>query len=140
MKNTLGFIVVALLACSYSVAEELPSGFDFFEGDTLSKGQCGCWYYHPREKGNSGKVLGLGDATEESIYFKINGRKVSVGNWRYSYEGSSQRIKYSNESYKVDIISEMIEESRFSSSFHSIISINFDDKIDEINVFGECGC
>lgn len=140
MKYSKLLIVLALTVSFNVLGNEPISKYGFFEGGELSKGQCGCWYHYPREKGVQGKVLGLGESTQESIYFKIHGAKVQVGNWGYSDKDNFLITEYSNESYQVKILSAMIEESRFSSTYNSTITIKSSSGTDEIKVFGSCGC
>jgi hypothetical protein len=140
MKYSKSLIFLALTASFNVLGDESNSKYGFFEGDELSKGQCGCWYHYPRDKGIQGKVLGLGEAAQNSIYFKIHGAKVQVDNWGYSDKDNFLITEYSNESYQVKVHSEMIEDNRFSSTYNSTITIKSGSETDVIKVFGSCGC
>lgn len=116
------------------------SEFEYFEGEELSGGQCGCWYHHPAKDKLQGKVIGFGEAADKEIHFKVDGKKVTVGNWQAEYEGTTHFISYSSNGYKVDIVSKMIQESRFSSSYDSTITVEFEKTKSVIEAFGSCGC
>jgi len=131
--------VINVSADSAIPASNVGMELGYFSKADLSTGQSGCWYYHPADRKHLGKVVGLGDNASEAIALIINGKKITIGNWRADYQNTRHRISYDNDQYQVDIFSEVLSEGRFSTQTFSTIRITRDATQISLKTFGECG-
>ena len=113
--------------------------FGYFTVNDLPAGQSGCWYYYPAEKKQTGNIIGLGEAADDAIYMIINGEKVMVGNWAADYQETYHSISYSNDKFKINIYSKVLNSGKYSSQYASTITVKTDSNQSVIQAFGECG-
>ncbi len=102
--------------------------------------QCGCYYYNTKNETDRKKLIAVGDARVDGIYLNINGENIFIDNWRADYQENIHKINYSNDDYKISILSNVQKESRFSSDFNSEIIVKNESNQATINAYGQCGC
>ena len=144
MQMTAFFLTFVLSANIYASDIVTPGtknlNIGFFTDSDLPKVQCGCWYYYPTDQKLKGKVIAIGESAKDALHVIINRRKVVIGNWQVEYQETYHLILYTSNQYKVNIHSTVLAESKYSSDYESVITIQSGSDESSLNVFGSCGC